>query len=65
MSLAAEQSEIAEKIKELCIAGLLDDGSLHKQWFLEQILRVVGFDLAKLRGEMRAAGYEWTDSIIP
>jgi len=58
-------SELKEKIKELCIAGLLTDGGHHKQWFLEEILKVIGIDLRKLRLELNEKDYDWDKGIPP
>lgn len=57
---------MAEKnVKELAIKGLLTDESHHKQWYLEEILKVLGFDLAVIRKELQADGYDWEDGIAP
>ena len=58
-------SEEELKIKELCIGGLLTDGGHHKQWYLEEILKTLGFDLIKLREELIAEDYDWEDGISP
>lgn len=59
-----------EKIKQLCIDGLLTDGAHHKQWYLEEILKVLGVDLVKLREELQTPDekgdyYDWEDGIAP
>lgn len=41
-----------ERIKDLCISGLMTDGGHHKQWHLEQILEVCGYDLKKIAREL-------------
>jgi len=48
--------EQKERIKELCIGGLLNDGGHHKQYFLEQILAEV-VEPAKVVEQLRAEGY--------
>lgn len=41
-----------EEIKDLCISGLRTDGAHHKQWFLEEILKKLGFNLKKISKEL-------------
>lgn len=41
-----------KEIKELCIEGLRIDGGHHKQWFLEEILKNLGYDLKKISKEI-------------
>ena len=54
-----------EEIKELCIDGLLTDGGHHKQYFLEEILKKLGYDLKELREELKQNDYEWEDGVAP
>ncbi len=63
-----EKKQIAkekEKVKELCIDGLLEDGAHHKQWYLERILEAAGFDLREICHECAAKGYIWEGGIAP
>ena len=39
------EKKLKREIKELCISGLLTDGAHHKQWYLEQIAKVLGIEL--------------------
>lgn len=41
-----------EELKELCISGLKTDGAHHKQWYLEEILKKLGFELKKVSREI-------------
>lgn len=51
---------------DLCVGALYTDGAHHKQWYLEQILKVLGFDLDVIRAEQVAADYgEWEEGIVP
>ena len=52
-------------IKNLCMDGLVNDEGHHKQWYLEQILEALGFDLAEIRAELLREGYEVEVGIIP
>ena len=47
-----------ETIKQLCINGLVTDGEHHKQWYFEEILKILGVDLEKLFDDLLNAGYE-------
>lgn len=38
---------VKSKIVEIALDGLTTDGSHHKQWFLEEILKVFGYDTYK------------------
>lgn len=38
-----------ERITDLSLKGLTVDGAHHKQWFLEQILTTIGYDVEVLR----------------
>ncbi len=53
-----------ETIKDLIIDGLCTDGSHHKQWYLQQILKALGFDEKKLKEE-EYKDYDWEDGIAP
>ncbi|MBA7492436.1 hypothetical protein ES702_02986 [subsurface metagenome] len=58
-------SDFLEKIKELCIEGNLNDGAHHKDWYFEQILIKLGYNLPKLKKDIENEGYEWNDGIPP
>jgi len=48
------------KIASLCIDGLKTDGTHHKQWFLEQILEVMGVNVENWREKA-----EWDKGVAP
>lgn len=48
-----------EKIRDLCIDGLLAEKVWEKQWWIEKILEAIGVDLAELRKEIERQGYLW------
>jgi len=52
-------------IKQLCIDGLLTDGGMHKQWYLEQILEKLGYDLTLIRENLNKDDYDWDAGIAP
>lgn len=54
-----------EDVKELAIDGLMTDGGHHKQWFLEQILLRLGFDLDEIDRELSESDYMWERGIAP
>ena len=56
------EKKVKKTIKELAISGLLTDGEHHKQWYLEQILTALGYNLDDLRKEK---GYDWDIGIAP
>lgn len=58
------------RIRELAIEGLLTDGEHHKQWYLEEILKVIRVDLDELRKELNTPDkdgdyYDWEAGIAP
>lgn len=53
------------KIKNLCVEGLLTDGGHHKQWYLEEVLKVLGFNLEDLRKKLNKEDYDWDERIPP
>ena len=65
--------KIQEEIYELCLEGLMTDGGHHKQWFLEQILKKIGFNIENLREKLESTkdedgneyGYSWDEGIAP
>ena len=52
-------------LKDFILEGLATDGGHHKQWYLEQILIKLGFDLEALRKEFQGKGYDWEGGIPP
>ena len=36
---------MTETVKTLILNGLITDGAHHKQWYLEQIAKILGIDL--------------------
>lgn len=54
-----------DKVKELCINGLITDGGHHKQWYLEQILVAIGYNVADVKSDVQMEGYDWEDGIAP
>jgi len=43
---------LKESIKDLCTDGLSIDGAHHKQWHLEEILKLLGYDLKEISLEL-------------
>ena len=54
-----EQIKIGQAI-DLAIDALMEDGGHHKQWYLEEILKVLGQDVEELREE-----YDFEKGIAP
>ena len=52
-------------LREIAISGLLTDEGHHKQFYLEQIMITLGFDLTELRAELNTEGYDWEEGIAP
>jgi hypothetical protein len=59
------EPDVITKIKDLSIDGLLTDGAHHKQWYLEQILTLLGVDLDRLDEELESLGGEREPGIAP
>lgn len=53
------------KAKELAVSGLMTDGEHHKQWYLEEILKALGFDIGAIRQELLKEDYDWEPGIAP
>lgn len=51
--------------KKLAINGLLTDGSHHKQWYLEEILKALGYDINDIKKKLIKKGYDWDEGIAP
>ena len=47
-------------ITDLCIEALQTDGAHHKQWYLEEILRALGWNVEQVRDEE-----DWEEGIAP
>jgi len=60
---------IKDKIKELCVDGLVETAPHHKQWFFEEILRVLKYDIEKLKREAHKNLYDpeeiWESGVAP
>jgi len=54
-----------EELKGLCIGGLLTDGAHHKQWYLEEILKKLGFNIKEIKDELNEEDYYWDEGIAP
>ena len=55
-----------EQIKELGVDALFTDGSHHKQWYIEEMLKLLGVDLKELEIEQLREGWpEWEPGIPP
>ena len=54
-----------DKVIALAISGLLKNGEWHKQWYLEEILKASGKNLAELRKKLYSQGYDWDNGIVP
>lgn len=61
------QPTLAESHKavDLLIDALIQDGAHHKQWYIEQALKTLGYDLDVLKAELIAEDYEWEPGIPP
>jgi hypothetical protein len=59
------EPDVITKTMDLALDGLFTDGAHHKQWYLEQILTMLGFDLDHLAEELEPLGYEWEPGIAP
>jgi len=57
--------ELEATILDYAINGLETDGAHHKQWYLEEIIKALGYDLATIRKEENAEGYDWEPGIAP
>jgi len=58
-------SNLLVDVADLAIAGLLTDGAHHKQWYLEEILKVLGCDLEKIKEELKVKDGDWLSGIAP
>ncbi len=54
-----------EEIKDLCLEGLTTDGAHHKQWYLEEILRKLGYNTIILQATLALDGNKWEPGIPP
>lgn len=63
-----EKKQIAkekEKVKDLCIDGLITDEGHHKTWYIERVLEALGFDIKEIRADVQRHGYDWEPGIAP
>ena len=56
---------LIEKLQDLAMDGLLTDGGHHKQWYLEQIMEMLGINLDRLAEEFKLYDCEWEPGIAP
>ena len=56
---------LIEKLQDLAMDGLLTDGGHHKQWYLEQIMEMLGINLDRLAEEFKLLDCEWEPGIAP
>ena len=54
--------ELAE-VASLAFHGLMIEGAHHKQWCLEEILRIMGIDLEHARRYFNEYGYDWESGV--
>ena len=54
-----------KSLKQVIVAALETDGGHHKQWYLEQLLEMLGFDKEAVRREEEKQDYSWEDGIAP
>lgn len=57
--------DVPYKIKELIKEGLNCDGAHHKQWYLEEVLKLLGYKIEDIRKEMSDAEYYAEEGIPP
>lgn len=55
-----------EGLKKFILDGLSTDGSYHKQWYLEQLLVELGFDVNEIKKEYeKKEGCSWDEGTAP
>jgi len=58
--------DASKKAAELAMEGLFIDGGHHKQWYLEQIARILlGDEFEKQVSALAEEGYEYEPGIAP
>jgi len=57
--------EIPTKIKYLIKEGLCIDGGHHKQWYLEEVLTLMGYNIEDIRKELDDEGYYAEEGVAP
>lgn len=45
-------SDMIKKVRDLCVEALMTDGAHHKQWFLGEILKELGYNLKSVSREL-------------
>ena len=45
--------------------GLCTDGGMHKQWYLQRVIELLGGDLTKIQCELQAQGYDFDKGVAP
>lgn len=66
-NMVAELSEFNRNrsVKDIIINALETNEIWHKQWYLEQLLIVLGFDIEKIKKEENENGYDFEKGIPP
>ena len=54
-----------QRIISFAVLGLTDNSARHKQWYLEQILMVLGISRDALKEAMDKSGMSWEEGIAP
>ena len=55
-----------EQVKEFGVEALFTDGGHHKQWYIEEMLKLLGVDLEEMRIEQLREGWlNWEEGIAP
>ena len=57
--------KILREVRILCENGLINDEGHHKQWYLEQIITKLGFNLNKVLTQIIIDGYDCEKGIPP
>jgi hypothetical protein len=59
------QIDTPENIKDLVKDGLCTDGGHHKQWYLEEVLKLLGYKIKEIREELVQNGYFAEEGVAP
>lgn len=60
--LTAGLNERIENAKKLAVDGLQTDGDHHKQWYLQEILRALGYKISEIKKELNC---DWENGTPP
>ena len=55
----------SHNLKNLLKRGLIIDGGHHKQWFIEEALEMMGYDIKEIRKELEAEDFYAEEGIPP